>query len=107
MVAPDASVAAVLIPTGAKASTARGPVIDAGSGRALPGARVVIDDGTAHENGAPQAVACLLPHGEGVIYTALGAPADRVSSFQRFPIGRAAPVELKGPYVTSCLSVRP
>ncbi|MEN3748859.1 hypothetical protein TPR58_16915 [Sphingomonas sp. HF-S3] len=74
-------------------------------GHALSAAGLFIDDGSRRETGAARALACLLPRGEGAIFTYIGAPADRVSEYQAFT-PRAAPVPLKMPYVMSCLSPR-
>lgn len=74
-------------------------------GQAQSAHGLFIDDGTRRDNGAARSLACLLPRGEGAIFTYIGAPADRESEYQPLTPG-AAPVPLKTPYVMSCLAPR-
>lgn len=101
----DRARAAVFVPPATAGAPWRGHILDTATARPLKGRAPIIDDGSARENGAARAIACLLPRGEGVIYTLLGAPADRVSQYQRFT-GGSAPVTLTVPYVMSCLAPR-
>lgn len=102
VMSPDGGVVAVFVrPTQAGAAWP-GTATRLGAPRALASPGLFIDDGSRRENGSARALACLLPRGEGAIFTYLGQPADGVSEFQAFAPG-ARPVELKGPYVMSCL----
>lgn len=101
----DGATMAMFAPATTTGAPWRGRLLDATTARPLAGEAPIIDDGGTRENGAARAVACLLPRGEGVIYTLLGAPADRVSEYQRFAAG-ATPVTLTTDYVMSCLAAR-
>lgn len=102
-VSPDGGTAAVFVRPAAAGAPWPGKAFDLRTGRALVAPGLSIDEGTRQENGAYQEIGCLLPRGEGVIYTFIGAPADRWSAFQRFE-SRAGPVQLSTPYVMGCLT---
>jgi hypothetical protein len=101
---PDGSTAATFAKPTNKAKAWPGEAWDIATGK-LVATGLSIDDGTGRDNQAARALACLLPQGEGAIFTLVGAPADRVSEFQRFGSG-TKPVTLDTPYVMTCVTTR-
>ncbi|WP_425228373.1 hypothetical protein [Sphingomonas sp.] len=103
VVSPDRRTAAVFTPPPRAGMAWPGRRWDLTSGRSLTGVPLTINDGSTSETGLARAVACLLPRGEGVIYTLEGPPADRVSQFQSF-LRRYGAITLRTRYVMSCLA---
>lgn len=102
---PDGSTVAVFTRGQAAGQAWRGTAWVAASGQTISAPGLTIDDGSERENGAPRALACLLPHGEGAIFTYVGAPADRYSEFQSFAPGAGSAAKLDTPWVMGCLSL--
>ena len=102
---PDGStVAAFVRPATAVGRAWPGEAWDGASGKAIEARGLSVDDGTLRESGAARALACLLPHGQGAIFTYVGAPADRYSEYESFGPGTGPAVRLDTPYVMSCLA---
>ncbi|TCJ11612.1 hypothetical protein EZJ19_15175 [Parasulfuritortus cantonensis] len=101
---PDGSTAVVFRPGREAGQAWHGLVWLAATGRTIPAPGLGIDDGSVRENGAPRAMACLLPQGEGAIFTYIGAPADRYSEFQSLAPGPSPATKLDTPWVMGCLS---
>ena len=103
VLSPDGTVVALFVKPAQAGAVWRGVATQRNSARTLTSPGLSIDDGSQRENGAARALACLLPRGEGAIFTYIGQPADRASEFQSFA-AHARPVVLRGPYVMSCLA---
>ncbi|PXA91108.1 hypothetical protein DMC47_26285 [Nostoc sp. 3335mG] len=101
----DGVMVAMFAPSAEPGAPWSGRVMRLKDGQAQSAPGLFIDDGTRRDNGAARSLACLLPRGEGAIFTYIGAPADRESEYQPLTPG-AAPVPLKTPYVMSCLAPR-
>ncbi|NTV95814.1 MAG: hypothetical protein HGA75_10405 [Thiobacillus sp.] len=101
---PDGSTVAVFTPGQAAGQAWNGMAWAAATGLAIVAPDLMIDDGSARENGAPRALACLLPHAEGAIFTYVGAPADRYSEFQSFTPNTGPATQLDTHWVMGCLS---
>jgi hypothetical protein len=103
-VSPDGSTAAAFARPAASGARWPGQAWSTRTGQPIAATGLSIDDGSGRDNGAARSLACLLPNGEGAIFTYVGAPADSHSEYQPFGpyAGRAVP--LKGPYVMTCLA---
>lgn len=102
---PDGSTVAAFTPGADKRQAWPGMAWAAATGQTLATPGFSVDDGSARENGAPRTLACLLPRGEGAIFTYLGAPADRWSEFLPFAPGAGTAIRLDTPWVMGCISL--
>lgn len=104
-ISPDGSIAAAFGKPASQNAAWPGQAWNTKNGQAIPTQGLTIDDGSTRENGASRTLACLLPQGEGAIFTYLGTPADNASEYQPSGPDTSRATALKTPYVMTCLDV--